>query len=170
MGEVVDLTEDTTPDATDFVYVVDAAGATDKKVALGNLPVAFTVADDYAEVTTTQTGVSATADITGTTISFDVGDTPKWVVGIVPFALPTAAPGQILLLIVDGSNTLKATGAFPACASTGERAAAFVIEEISTPGSYSRHLRLQVNSGTWTIFGDPTAVVRIYTSDRPPFG
>ena len=37
MPELVDLNEDTSPDLTDWIYAVDAAGTTDKKVTIGNL-------------------------------------------------------------------------------------------------------------------------------------
>jgi hypothetical protein len=40
--ELVDLTEDTTPDPTDIIYASDSAGTVDKKVQLANLPT-FTV-------------------------------------------------------------------------------------------------------------------------------
>lgn len=126
-------------------------------------------ADDYASSTVSQTGLTGTTNLSGMTITFDVGSRPKWVVGYVPFAFCSTAPGVAVLLITDGSDVTKnSAGCF--CVSTSDRTHVMAIEEITTPGNYTRKLRWQVNSGTWTVFGSATSHNRLYSTDRPPFG
>jgi hypothetical protein len=126
--------------------------------------------DDYATSDTQQTGLTTTTDITDLVVSFEVVDTPKWVVGIAPLLVPTVAPARCSLNITQLDNTLAASQFCAACAGTSDRSSGFAIEEITTPGEYDRKLRLGVTAGTWTIFGGATGIARLYTTDRPPFG
>lgn len=103
-----------------------------------------------AEAIASQTGITTAVDITGLSVTFTVGSTPWVVEGFVPYIVAATAVVTMALNIADAANTTIRSAAQTIGAS-GQAAHMRVEERISTPGTYTRKLRIARTGGTGTI-------------------
>jgi hypothetical protein len=103
-----------------------------------------------AETTVAQTGITAATDITNLSVTFTVGATPWVVEGFIPYIVAAANLVTAALNIADAANTTMRSSAQSIPAS-GQAAHMRAEERISTPGTYTRKLRIARTGGTGTI-------------------
>ena len=101
-----------------------------------------------AESTVQQTGITSITDLTGMSITFTVGTRPVWVEVECPVVGLTTVGAAAILTISDGANVSKRSAAIY-CAVANETKPVTVKERISTPGEYTRKVRL-ARSGAGT--------------------
>jgi hypothetical protein len=121
-------------------------------VTAWNLLPALRVAEEpvRAETTVAQTGITAATDITNLSVTFTVGATPWVVEGFIPYIVAAANLVTAALNIADAANTTMRSSAQSIPAS-GQAAHMRAEERISTPGTYTRKLRIARTGGTGTI-------------------
>lgn len=141
-SEIAGLTEDTTPDSTDNVYVQDAAGAVDKRVPLSALPIS----------TATQTALNLKANAANAALT----GTPT---------APTAAPGTNTTQVATTGFAQAAIAALinsaPGALDTLDELAAAFGDDANFAGTVTTALAGKVaTTGNETIAG-----VKTFSSD-----
>ena len=97
---------------------------------------------DEAESTVAQTGITALVDLTGLTITFNVGTRPVLVTLELPWVTITAAGISAFAVIADAANvTKRICGSSPQLATAPQGVS--LSERITVPGTYTRKARLQ---------------------------
>lgn len=105
----------------------------------------------YVESTLQQTGIgTALTDITNLTVTFTVGARPVDVEAVLPYVQISAAM-TVIATIRDENNVDKAHTAAGGTAASQFVGGLRVIEQISTPGTYTRKLSVQRFGGSGTI-------------------
>lgn len=116
-----------------------------------------------AESTTYQTGMTgAPTDITGLSITFTVIDRPVYVEAELPWVQCSAAAGAVVIVLADAANVDKRWS--PKLNVASELFALRVAERISTPGTYTRKVRIWRTSGTVTFSNNANPGSSIVTS------
>ena len=138
--------------ASDTDYVItDASGS--RYLAVRTRPSEGVLQEAFVEAN--QAGIAAEADVTGLSITFTVraGKTVS-VKGRLPLTQQVTSAGQQTLKLTDASNVAKDTTAQNVLAA--QWTSLEVEEVISTPGTYTRKLRLAATAGTVTIWAAAT--------------
>jgi hypothetical protein len=111
----------------------------------------------YAESTAEQAGIAAATDVTGCSITFQVRARPVYVYGDIDFITSSAAVAGNAI-IADAANTVKANRFFQVTSAQNFGLPGRAVERITTPGTYTRKLRItKYSGGTVSVqVGSPT--------------
>jgi hypothetical protein len=107
---------------------------------------------NYAQITSTQAGISTLADITGLTIAFTVGTRPVMVEVFIPLYTQVTSSGTPLFFITDNSNNeIARGGGFTVAAAANGGGLMMRTRLAAGTGAYTAKARAQTTAGTLTI-------------------
>lgn len=127
---------------------------------------------DEAESTVTQSSITTVVDLTGLSVTFTVTDRPVYVWGwLARVAVDNFTGMAATARITDEANVTKAFGLLDFARANGIGSILVGFEKITTPGTYTRKLRLERTAGAGTITNNlnaATIVSRLVATEQPP--